>query len=38
MPAASIADRQRELPELLGEAGRVLIAESDGEAIGFVAA
>ena len=38
MPAASIADWQRKLPELLGGAGRVLIAESDGEAIGFVAA
>jgi GNAT superfamily N-acetyltransferase len=38
MPAASIADWRRKLPELLGGAGRVLIAESDGEPIGFVAA
>ena len=38
MPAASLADWQRKLPELLDGAGRVLIAESDGEAIGFVAA
>ena len=38
MPAVSLLDWQRKLPELLGGAGRVLIAESDGEAIGFVAA
>ena len=38
MPAASIEDWRRKLPELLAGAGRVLIAESDGEPIGFVAA
>jgi ribosomal protein S18 acetylase RimI-like enzyme len=38
MPAASRADWQRKLPELLGGAGRVLIAQADGEPIGFVAA
>ena len=38
MPAASLEDWQRKLPELLAGAGRVLIAEAEGEAIGFVAA
>jgi ribosomal protein S18 acetylase RimI-like enzyme len=38
MPAASLEDWQRKLPQLLGGAGRVLVAESDGEMIGFVAA
>jgi ribosomal protein S18 acetylase RimI-like enzyme len=38
MPAASLADWQRKLPELLAGAGRVLVAQADGEAIGFVAA
>ncbi len=37
MPAASLEDWQRKLPELLAGAGRVLIAESDGEPVGFVA-
>ena len=38
MPAASLEDWQRKLPALLAGAGRVLIAESDGGPIGFVAA
>ncbi len=38
MPAASRLDWQRKLPELLGGAGRVLIAQADAEPIGFVAA
>ena len=38
MPAASLEDWQRKLPELLAGAGRVLIAEAEGEPIGFVAA
>ena len=38
MPAASLPDWQRKLPELLAGAGRALVAESDGEAIGFVCA
>ena len=38
MPVASLEDWQRKLPELLAGAGRVLIAECDGETIGFVAA
>ena len=38
MPAASRADWERKLPEMLAGAGRVVIAESDGEAIGFVCA
>ena len=38
MPAASLQDWQRKLPQLLAGAGRVLIAESDGEPVGFVAA
>ena len=38
MPAASRADWERKLPELLAGAGRVLVAESAGEAIGFACA
>jgi ribosomal protein S18 acetylase RimI-like enzyme len=38
MPAASLQDWQRKLPQLLGGAGRVLIAQSGDEIIGFVAA
>jgi ribosomal protein S18 acetylase RimI-like enzyme len=38
MPAASLADWRRKLPELLGGAGLVLVAESGGEPVGFVAA
>ncbi|MFL6626444.1 MAG: GNAT family N-acetyltransferase [Vitreoscilla sp.] len=38
MPAASRADWERKLPELLAGAGCVVIAESAGEAIGFVCA
>ena len=38
MPAASLPDWQRKLPALLAGAGRVLVAESAGEAIGFVCA
>ena len=38
MPAASIEDWRRKLPALLAGAGRVMIAESDGEPIAFVAA
>jgi GNAT superfamily N-acetyltransferase len=38
MPAASLPDWQRKLPELLAGAGRVLVAQSQGEAIGFVCA
>ena len=38
MPAASLEDWQRKLPQLLGGAGRVLVAQSDDEAVGFVAA
>ena len=38
MPAASRADWQRKLPEMLAGAGCVVIAESAGEAIGFVCA
>jgi GNAT superfamily N-acetyltransferase len=39
MPAASRADWQRKLPGMIGGgAGRVLIAESDGQAIGFFCA
>jgi ribosomal protein S18 acetylase RimI-like enzyme len=38
MPASSRVDWQRKLPELLGGAGCVRVAESDGEIIGFVAA
>ena len=38
MPAASLQDWQRKLPELLAGAGRVLVAESDGAAIGFICA
>ncbi|MCK9689719.1 GNAT family N-acetyltransferase [Scleromatobacter humisilvae] len=38
MPAASIEDWRRKLPALLDGAGRVLVAESDGEPIAFVAA
>jgi GNAT superfamily N-acetyltransferase len=38
MPAASIEDWQRKLPQLLAGAGRVLIAESEGTPVGFVAA
>ncbi len=38
MPAASLADWKKKLPELLAGAGRVLIAEADAAAIGFVCA
>jgi GNAT superfamily N-acetyltransferase len=38
MPAASWEDWQRRLPQLLAGAGHVLMAESDGEPVGFVAA
>ena len=38
MPAASLADWQAKLPPLLAGAGRVVIAEADGAAIGFVCA
>ena len=38
LPASSLADWQGRLPQLLGGAGRVLVAQSDGETIGFVAA
>ena len=38
MPAASLEDWQRKLPQLLDGAGHVLVAEHDGEMIGFVAA
>ena len=38
MPAASLADWQAKLPQLLAGAGRVLIAEADGAPIGFVCA
>jgi len=38
MPAASREDWQRKLPQLLAGAGHVLIAQSDGEPVGFVAA
>ena len=38
MPAASLADWQARLAPLLAGAGRVVIAEADGVAIGFVCA
>ena len=38
MPAASLEDWQRRLPQLLDGAGRVLIAQSGAETVGFVAA
>lgn len=38
MPAASRADWERKLPGLLAGGGHVVIAESGGEAIGFVCA
>ena len=38
MPATSLADWQRKLPELLAGAGSVLVAESGGVPIGFVCA
>ena len=38
MPAASLQDWQRKLPQMLAGAGRVLVAELDGEALGFVCA
>ena len=38
MPTASRADWQRKLPELLAGAGRVLVAQAEGEIIAFVAA
>lgn len=38
MPAASRADWERKLPELLAGAGRVVIAEADGAPIGFLCA
>ena len=38
MPAASLADWQAKLPQLLAGAGRVVIAEADGAAVGFVCA
>ena len=38
MPAASRADWERKLPELLAGAGRVVIAEADGTPIGFICA
>lgn len=38
MPAASRADWERKLPEILAGAGRLIIAESAGQAIGFVCA
>jgi len=38
MPAASRADWQRKLPDMIAGAGRVLIAESYGQAIGFLCA
>ena len=38
MPAASLADWQAKLPQLLAGAGRVLIAEAGGAPIGFVCA
>jgi len=38
MPAASRADWERKLPRLLAGGGHVVIAESQGEAIGFVCA
>jgi len=38
MPAASRADWERKLPEMLAGAGRVLIAEVDSAPIGFVCA
>lgn len=38
MPAASRADWRRKLPELLGGAGCVLVAQSGDEIIGFIAA
>ena len=38
MPAASLADWQLKLPPLLAGAGRVLIAEQQGQPIGFVCA
>ena len=38
MPAASRADWERKLPELLAGGGRVVIAESGGTSIGFVCA
>ena len=38
MPAASIEDWRRKLPQMLAGRGRVLVAETPGEAIGFVCA
>ena len=38
MPAASLADWQGKLPQLLAGAGRVVIAEADGAPVGFVCA
>lgn len=38
MPATSLEDWQRKLPELLAGAGRVLVAHAEGEPVGFVAA
>ena len=38
MPAASRADWERKLPEMLAGGGCVLVAESAGEVIGFVCA
>ena len=38
MPAVSRKDWEHKLPEMLAGAGRVVIAESEGEAIGFVCA
>lgn len=38
MPAASIEDWRRKLPEMLAGGGRVLVAEASGDGIGFVCA
>jgi ribosomal protein S18 acetylase RimI-like enzyme len=38
MPAASLADWQAKLPQVLADGGCVLVAESGGEAIGFACA
>ncbi len=38
MPAASLADWQRKLPEMLAGAGRVLVAQAGDTPVGFVCA
>lgn len=38
MPAASLADWQAKLPQVLAGGGCVLVAEADGQAIGFACA